>query len=162
MNETKKGWKTMRFIKVRKDNKTRDRGFIAVDAICAAFENCETGKTEIMTMDGFWYEVTEGIEELYDKASELQDGNPNHSEKVDLIRTKRLSSPAVSEDGFRKSHEEVRKTQKMSFAYPKKGYGTKRKTVGGRKNDLPSGDGEGRFSARTKSEDSTPNESESV
>lgn len=56
----------MKIVQVTKANSNRDRGFIAVDAICSAFENRESGKTDIMTMDGYWYEVLDDIEKLRD------------------------------------------------------------------------------------------------
>ena len=54
-----------RFVKVTKSNKDRDRGFIAVDAICSVFENRAAKTVSIMTMDGFWYDVEDDIEKLY-------------------------------------------------------------------------------------------------
>ena len=67
-----------RFIKVRKDNQARDRGFIAVDAICSVFENKENHNVSIMTMDGFWYDVDDDVDELYDLEADP-------GEKINLI-----------------------------------------------------------------------------
>lgn len=166
-----------KFIRVTKDNQKKDRGFIAVDAICAVFENQEAHNTEIMTMDGFWYEVVDGIEKVYadvtgeDKtkvskkdSSVSTEAEQQPADKINFLKHRRYASPAVSEDAMSKSHEVARATKRNSFAYPKKGYGQK-KYVRGRKPlpcDFPSGEGEGQHGSRTKAEDITPPETEGL
>lgn len=97
------------FVRVTKSNKERDRGFIAVDAICAAFENQSRGIVEVMTMDGFVYDIVESIEEFWDKVhgiqkilqplNEQKEQTPPSTEnkKVRYIRKKRMQSAMAAE-----------------------------------------------------------------
>lgn len=105
-----------RFIRVHKDNKTKDRGFIAVDAICSVFENKENHNVSIMTMDGFWYDVDEDVDKLYDliTGKEKEQGQvpilpqPQYSKK-DYFRHKKMM-PAMSEnDRPNRNHEDLLK-----------------------------------------------------
>ena len=159
--ETRKGFKMAKFIRVTKDNRTKDRGIIAVDAICAAFENQDNHNTEIMTIDGFWYEVVDGIEKVYSDVI----GEASSSGKEDEPegrRTKRIMSPAVSEDNMRKNHEATREEKRSSFVYPKKGYGFKRTIKGKsvRVDNFSSGEEKEQNRLRTKAADSTTHETE--
>lgn len=165
-----------RFIRVTKDNHMKDRGFIAVDAICAVFENQNNHNTEIMTMDGFWYEVVDGVDKVYadvtgncDKpktvagAKRLPDAQiESPKDKFSFAKKRRFSSPAVSEDAEPKSHEETRGTKRSGYAYPKNGYGVNRNSRGliSRHMNFPSGEGEGQHVPRTKAVDFTPPETE--
>lgn len=103
-----------RFIKVFKDNKTRDRGFIAVDAICSVFENKENHNISIMTMDGFWYDVDDDIDELFDlvtgkdKKNE-QSSNEPVNQKKEYFRRKKMMSPPVAIEKAQVNHEDFRK-----------------------------------------------------
>lgn len=54
----------MGLIRLTKANKSRDRLLIASDAICAVEECSDQKNTRVMTMDGFWYEVVDGIEKI--------------------------------------------------------------------------------------------------
>lgn len=54
----------MGLIRLTKANKSRDRLLIATDAICAVEECADQKNTRVMTMDGFWYEVVDGIEKI--------------------------------------------------------------------------------------------------
>ena len=161
--------KSNRFIRVTKDNRSQDRGMIAVDAICAAFENHESHTTEIMTIDGFWYEVVDSIEEVYkklvqcetdvaidpigDKENDSVTVRVDSASKSDVVKRKKVLSPAVAEDKMPKNHECERKTRRRDYAYPKKGYGQKRgDKMAPRKNDFPSGEGEEHYILNPRSE----------
>ena len=143
-----------KFIRVTKDNRSHDRGIISVDCICAAFENQEANHTEIMTIDGFWYEVVDGIEKVLDS---IQGNECNRSVSTQVRRIK-SASPAVTEKSERVNHEEARTERKKEFAYPKQGYGRVRyeKNIMPRDSskDLPSRDGKGQYD--TKSEEAEP------
>lgn len=52
------------FLKLTKKNKERDRLLIAEDAICTIEERQEEKSIRIYTMDGFWYDVADSIENL--------------------------------------------------------------------------------------------------
>ena len=165
-----------RFIRVTKDNHMKDRGFIAVDAICAVFENQNNHNTEIMTMDGFWYEVVDGIDKVY--ADVTGDGGKPRTvagaeripkatmegptDKFSFAKKRRVSSPAVSEDSEPKSHEDTRVYKRSGYAYPKNGYGVNRHRIGmsSRQINFPSGEGEGHHGSRTKAVESPPHEPE--
>lgn len=54
----------MGMLRLTKANRNRDRLLIATDAICAVEECTEQKHTRVMTMDGFWYEVVDGIEKI--------------------------------------------------------------------------------------------------
>ena len=158
-----------RFIRVRKANRSQDRGIIAVDAICAAFENQEAHKTEVMTIDGFWYEVVDSIEEVYaklvqceydvallpktDKENEVVTMPSNSHTKTEKTKRRKITTAAVAEDKTPKNHECERMTRSEEYAYPKKGYGQKRgdKVASGKK-DLPSSEGEGHHESNPRSE----------
>lgn len=165
-----------RFIRVTKDNRMKDRGFIAVDAICAVFENQNNHNTEIMTMDGFWYEVVDGVEKVFadvtgngDKPKESADANPLPKESEEQARDKilsakqrRFSSPAVSEEAEQRSQEEIRESKRSGYAYPKNGYGVNRHGRGRlySHRNFPSGEGEGHHVNRTEAVFFTPPEPE--
>lgn len=177
MRETWIGVKMPRFIRVTKDNRNKDRGFIAVDAICAVFENQDSHNTEIMTMDGFWYEVVDGVEKVYadviggDKpkegekeeklTSEVEGGKPD---KFHFAKNRRFVAPAVSEDATPKSHEESRGFKRRDFSYPKQGYGQKKYGNGriSRAKNFPSGEGEGQHGSRLMAVDFTPPDTEGL
>ena len=149
-----------KFIRVTKDNRNKDRGFIAVDAICAAFENQENRNTEIMTIDGFWYEVVDGIEKVYSDV--IGDAaKPVKEENKSVKGMKRIMSPAVSDDNMQKNHETSRAEKRFSYVYPKKGYGVKRtiKKTNSESN-FSSGEEKEQNRLRTKAEDSTTHETE--
>lgn len=165
-----------RFIRVTKDNHMKDRGFIAVDAICAVFENKNNHNTEIMTMDGFWYEVVDGIDKVYSDVTGDCD-NPKtvadekrlthatmdaNNDKFSFSKQRRFSSPAVSEYAEQKSHEEARCTKRSGDAYQKKAFVGKRNSrdVISRDMNFPSGEGEGHHLHRTKAVELTQPETE--
>ena len=93
----------MEFIKVTKANHKRDRGIIAVDAICSVFENQEDKTTTIMTMDGYWYEVLDDIEKLWanieNSKIEVATEETFVERKGEYCRKHRMPAPAVSEKG---------------------------------------------------------------
>ena len=167
-----------RFVKVKKSNRNRDRGFIAVDMICAAFENKDAGHTEIMTLDGFWYEVTDGIDELYkgvmgEKEDKSKEANPSeHSANPQALIVpskpcpnvvkpfihRKLISPANDDRAFPLDHECVRE-QKMKRGYVQKRYFKKPVSTSSKPTEsLPSGDGRGQGVTTTKAVDFTPHE----
>lgn len=168
-----------KFIKVRKSNRDKDRGFIATDMICAAFENRDAGHTEIMTLDGFWYEVTDGIEELYsdvmgekkedkkDDDSLVNDIGDNKKESVETSQSpsvvnavlhRRFVSPAADDTSLPKNHEEVR-GQKRKRGYVPKRFFKKPVSTSLKSNEsLPSGDGRGQDVPLTKAVVYTPPE----
>ena len=148
----------MNFVKVTKANKNRDRGFIAVDAICAAFEDRENNVSQIMTMDGYWYDVIDDIEKLYGKIEhyneatitidEEQDSQPK---KVDFFRKKRMVTPALSEKGGMSpiGNSDEEEQQDLPSKKFQRRYGRGRiKTVKGKytSRNLPSSDGKGHYS----------------
>ena len=148
-----------RFIKVRKDNQARDRGFIAVDAICSVFENKENHNVSIMTMDGFWYDVDDDVDELYDlvtgkekkEGQEPRQPQPQYLKK-DYFRRKKMM-PAMSEnDGPKRRHEDFSRADmemddSLDVFRPAKRKSIGRKPNGSRdlEKDLPAGAGEGHF-----------------
>lgn len=157
-----------RFIRVTKANHNKDRGFIAADAICAVFENQESHNTDIMTMDGFWYEVVDGVEKVYadvtggdkEKASKAeklitQEDKDNVSDKFHFSKHRRFMSPSAAEDVAQMNHEDDRTFRWGRNYCSKKGYGSKRII---RNSNFPSGEGEGHNGTRTKAEDFTPHE----
>ena len=104
----------MKVVQVTKDNANRDRGFIAVDAICSAFENRENGNVQIMTMDGYWYDVLDDIEKIRNAVvnadvdgalkedTEKQNSekdNENKSRIRDFYKKYKMPSPAISDGG---------------------------------------------------------------
>lgn len=139
-----------KFIRVTKANRNKDSGFIAVDAICAAFENKDSHITEIMTMDGFWYDVEEGVDEVFSEA--IGNGKNNTDNKLMFQKRHFLVSPAVSEDFNPKRHEEIRKNKRISFVYHKKRGGENRGNVKRvfRGKDFPSGEGKEAHEPKTK------------
>lgn len=100
---------TDHFISVRKAGQSSSRGLIAVDAICAVFENPQKRCTEIMTMDGFWYEVQETISDIHSQIRDKKCGGilpPSNSSntptraknpKMEFSRRKRYTPPSVDE-----------------------------------------------------------------
>ena len=174
MKEIARGIGMPRFIRVTKDNHMKDRGFIAVDAICAVFENQNNHNTEIMTMDGFWYEVVDGIDKVY--ADVTGDGGKPRTvagaeripkatmdaptDKLSFAKKRRFSYPAVSEDSAPKSHEETRWSKRSGYAYPKTGYGVNRhrRDMNSHQTNFPSGEGEGQNGSRTKAVEFAPPE----
>lgn len=115
------------FIKVTKDNAGKDRGFIAIDAICSAFENSKDGNVSIMTMDGFWYDVVDDIEKIWRMVS----GEETRPIPKNEYFKKKKMIPAGSETTPRKHTRgafEVDKPKKPRLS---------------KDNDLPIGVGEG-------------------
>lgn len=166
----------MKFIKVTKNDKKRNRGIIAVDAICSAFEDQEKKCTTIMTMDGFWYEVVDDIEKVLDNVVdvEVNDSVVPQGAK-EFCKKHRMQSPALSEKGGTppmerqemeeledkewKPGEEEKRTEIPTFSKPKKfgqhshrgKYGRKVRFVDGNgrtdiAKNLPPGGGEGHHS----------------
>lgn len=103
------------FIKVRKDNKTRDRGFIAVDAICSVFENKDSQNVSIMTMDGFWYDVDDDVDTLYalisgdDAKISCKSQGLLANPKKEYFRRKKMMQPAVANEKPVVNHEVIRR-----------------------------------------------------
>lgn len=96
----------MQFISVTKDNPSHDRGFIAVDAICSAFENRERNNVSIMTMDGFWYDVVDDYEQLYSQVKSIaQNGCIDVADKKSYYRQKKLMPPKTATEIAQRSHE---------------------------------------------------------
>ena len=105
----------LKVVQVTKDNSNRDRGFIAVDAICSAFENRENGNVQIMTMDGYWYDVLDDIEKIRNavvnsdeevavKQDDTETKNPESDAEPksrirDFYKKYKMPSPAISEQG---------------------------------------------------------------
>lgn len=140
-----------------KANKAHDTGFIAVDAICAAFEDKEKHTVSIMTMDGFWYEIEGDIDSLYEQVSGPQ--ITFNWSKADYIKEKRMPSPALSEKGGlslintlpqRQEPEQYQPRidrpsligKKVRFITPRDGRDISK--------DLPSGDGKGRYNSKPR------------
>lgn len=84
-----------KFLRVTKDNKARDRGLIAIDAICAIFEDAEKKHVSIMTMDGFWYEVLDSLDKIYEAIDAAEGGRQSQpaNKKVRQMRQKRIMAP---------------------------------------------------------------------
>lgn len=103
---------TSKFIRVTKDNETKDRGFIAVDAICSVFENNGGKNVSIMTMDGFWYDVVDGIEKLWNAVSGknpcVADKRVQPETKAGYFKRKRML-PAPNSDKAPVDGEKARK-----------------------------------------------------
>ena len=104
-----------KFIKVRKANKSRDRGFIAVDSICSVFEDKERHIVSIMTMDGFWYDVDDDVDALYalitgdDRKNGYESKESSSSPKKDYYRRKKMMLPLVAEEKAAVNHEDISK-----------------------------------------------------
>ena len=86
------------FVRVTKDNTKRDRGFIAIDAICSVFESQEDHNTQIMTMDGMWYDVVDDIEQLYSVCENSNTVCREKDTKSEFIKNRRMQSSALSEN----------------------------------------------------------------
>lgn len=121
-----------RFIRVTKDNETHDRGFIAIDAICSVFENSKENNVSIMTMDGFWYDVVDGIEGLWKKVggSETRDEEAKEVTKSGYFKWKKMMPPGLEKMPRKHSRGE------MAVESQKRPHPTKT-------SDLPAGAGEG-------------------
>lgn len=136
----------LKFIRVTKDNASHDRGFIAVDAICSAFENKETKNVSIMTMDGFWYDVVDDIEKLWTLVSgrSLNNGRSDAPKsKQDYLRRKRmLASPCVEKLPKREDASPTLKDGVEIIGRPPTSKYAKEKKMQFI-NDLPTGVGEG-------------------
>lgn len=101
------------FIKVRKDNQSHDRGFIAVDAICSVFENKDAHNVSIMTMDGFWYDVDDDVEKLYCLIIGEDSENkttPLSNTKKAYYRRKKMMPPLVANEKSQQNHEKFKAT----------------------------------------------------
>ena len=162
-----------RFIRLRKKNRNHDRGIIAVDAICAAFENQEEHKTEIATLDGFWYDVEDSIEEIYNKllaceveVVEAPNGNPvnaaRETKKSEIVKRKKIASPAINDSAFPRSRDdEVVKNKVTSkvrwYSRPPRPKKSKMlPAIPFPQEDLPSSEGEGRHDPTPRSEHIPP------
>ena len=149
-----------RFIRVTKDNRDKDRGFIAVDAICAVFENQDSHNTEIMTMDGFWYEVVDNVEKVYADVTsgEKKKDVDSSTDKFHFAKKMRLVAPTVSEESPQKRHDKLSELKRNEFSYQKKRNSQKKHERGRSANkiDFPSGEGEGQHGSMLKAVDFTP------
>lgn len=105
-----------RFIKVRKSNKSHDRGFIAVDAICSVFENKENHNVSIMTMDGFWYDVEDDVDTLYSLITsdnynkEYKQRDITVGSKKDYYRKKKMLPAFIANEKTAVNQDEICKT----------------------------------------------------
>ena len=150
------------FIRITKDNPNRDRGLIAVDAICSVVENQEAKNVSIMTMDGFWYDVLDSLEDLY---GSLMDNSPGQKReetanaKKDYYRTKKMMSPSAGTDRTPAKHDsivmpikrEAKDTDDVfspSFRKKKRDFAVSR--------NLPSSEGEGRCNLTPEQPHSPP------
>lgn len=101
-----------RFLRVTKDNPQRDRGLIAIDAICSIVENRGSKNVSIMTMDGFWYDVVDDLDSICKKI--FGDGNtkemPKEGFKKEQFRKRKMMTPSVAEEKVPQNHEEFVKT----------------------------------------------------
>ena len=85
-----------------------------MDAICSAFENREQGNVQIMTMDGYWYDVLDDIEKIRnavvnaDVEVAVKEETENQEPEVeaelksrirDFHKKYKMPSPAISEEG---------------------------------------------------------------
>ena len=158
-----------RFIKVIKDNRSQDRGFIAIDAICSVFENKEEQNVSIMTMDGFWYDVSDNVEELFaalEGAETPKKEQTSSNGKVEYYRRKKMLAPdaahqkAPQKHEFEKPFTESRvnnEAEDIFKGHYKKTFGKKPKAItanNGNLNDiskdLPTGVGEGHYDLNPK------------
>ena len=98
-----------RFIKVKKANRSHDRGFIAVDAICSVFEDKERNVVSIMTMDGFWYDVEDDVEELFAliTGQNVQSSESHASGKKEYYRRRKMLPPVVANEKAQVNHDMV-------------------------------------------------------
>lgn len=150
------------FLRVTKDNATRDRGLIAIDAICSIFENQEAKNVSIMTMDGFWYDVVDDLGSLYEKI--VGDGCAKEvavkEAKKDYFRKKRMMTPSTANERAQQNHEDFvttihneRKEEceddvfRPAVRTQKK---TKRNLPNNISRSLPSGEGEGHYDMSPK------------
>ena len=162
-----------KFIRVTKDNRKKDRGFIAVDAICAVFENQEHHNTEIMTMDGFWYEVVDGVEKVYADVTGIKDvpkgavlAEPlpieegwEENNKFKFAKRRRFVTPPVAEESIQRSHEETRVVRKgFSFAKKESRFKQREKERDLPAREFPSGEGKEQHVSKTMAEEFTPSE----
>ena len=89
------------FIHLTKDNRSGDRMLVAVDAICAVEEQQETRNVSIKTMDGFWYDVVDRIEDIEAKIADafsiVKIKEPKKETKAEYLRRKRLVAPTCDE-----------------------------------------------------------------
>ena len=148
-------------IRITKDNPNRDRGLIAVDAICSVVENQEAKNVSIMTMDGFWYDVVDPIEKfeeiLVDTGKDKFESQDK--KKKDYFRQKRMMTPATANERAPQNHEEFVTTikgerdsnlpeQRDRFSSPSKrqkyGKRTSQRNDDVAKN-LPSSEGKGHY-----------------
>ena len=134
----------LKVVQVTKDNSSRDRGFIAVDAICSAFENRENGNVQIMTMDGYWYDVLDDIEKIrnavvnQDVDVAVKESTDNQETELDtepksrirdFYKKYKMPSPAISEGGGQipidreENRESVNPEDKKTFRKPYKRHG---------------------------------------
>ena len=129
------------------------------------FEDKENHNVSIMTMDGFWYEVDDDIDALYDLVSgneqrqkpEQSPSMPSYSKK-DYFRRKKMM-PAMSEnDRPNRNHEDLLKdkgnreirqqgNEDLDVFRPVIHKSNGRKPYGSKhiKHDLPTGVGEGHY-----------------
>lgn len=151
----------MRFVKVKKANKNRDRGFIAVDAICSVFEDVEKHTTEIMTMDGMWYEVVDGVEHLFEDCEGIS-SNESKSDKMEFVKNRRMQSSALSEKSgqIQKEEEKIDDNSESKPFQRKRVYQHRKRFVkfvnksasSEISKNFPSGDGEGLYRSNPKVE----------
>ena len=152
------------FIRVTKDNAKRDRGFIAIDAICSVFENQDAHNVSIMTMDGFWYDVVDNIETLYGQVVgdyKSKDVEQQEVSKKDYFRRKKMMTPSTANERAQQSHEDFTKTIRDAPQKEQEGdvfCPTFKKSKREKKNvtipvrkDLPSGEGEGHDNSNRES-----------
>ena len=100
----------MHFIRVTKDNIKRDRGLIAVDAICSIFENQQSHNVSIMTIDGFWYDVIDDLDSLHAKISENVSTKERSRQETPkgCFRNKKMMIPSPSNERHQQSHEDFK------------------------------------------------------
>lgn len=97
----------MAMLRLTKANRNRDRLLVATDAICAVEECSEQKSTRVMTMDGFWYEVVDGIEKIESVLNRFEE-QPEVKRKTQSDDTNRERSQKPSKQAF------VRKRKVMS------------------------------------------------
>lgn len=147
-----------RFLRVTKDNAKSDRGLIAIDAICSIFENQESKNVSIMTMDGFWYDVVDSLDSLYEKM--VGDGHTKDDSRKDYFRWKKMMTPSTANERAQQNHEGFVETIQSErkddgendvfrpvLRKPKK---TKRNQPDYISRNLPSGEGEGHYDLNPK------------
>ena len=150
------------FIRVTKDNPKRDRGLIAIDAICSIVENREHNNVSIMTMDGFWYDVIDDLDSICQKILGISGENDRSwsTKKSEYFRKKKMMPSSTKVERQKKNHnialsefsEHCDGEEELDVFQPKfsEKRMNKQKSTREVSRYLPSGEGEGHYDLNPK------------